>query len=255
MAGASPIALILGSGPRVGSSIAKSLAAKGYQIVVTSRHGTGAKTPEGYFSLKADFNKPESIPSVFDTIKSEFNASPSVVVYNAAAATTPPKQDSVLSLPLDNFNADLNVNTVSAYVAAQQAVLGWDTLPADTKKSFIYTGNILNISILPVPFVLTLGTGKAASAFWLGLSDATYAPKGFRSVEPKISPLPHLMNILTCLRFRFFYADERNEDGTPVGNNIDGPAHGEFYAQLASREQNIPWHATFVKGKGYVEFK
>ncbi|CAG9945075.1 unnamed protein product [Clonostachys rosea f. rosea IK726] len=233
MAGASPIALILGSGPRVGSSIAKSLAAKGYQIVVTSRHGTGAKTPEGYLSLKADFSKPDSIPSVFDAIKSQLNTSPSVVVYNAAAATTPPKQDSVLSLPLDNFNADLNVNTVSAYVAAQQAVLGWETLPADTKKSFIYTGNILNVSILPVPFVLTLGTGKAASAFWLGLSDATYAPKSFR----------------------FFYADERNEDGTPVGNNIDGPAHGEFYAQLASQEQNIPWHATFVKGKGYVEFK
>ncbi|CAH0043712.1 unnamed protein product [Clonostachys solani] len=233
MAGASPIALILGSGPRVGSSIAKSLAEKGYQIVVTSRHGTGAKTPEGYLSYKADFSKPESIPSVFDAIKSELKASPSVVVYNAAAATTPPNQDSVLSLPLDNFNSDLNVNTVSPYVAAQQAVLGWETLPADTKKSFIYTGNILNISILPVPFVLTLGTGKAASAFWLGLSDATYAAKGFR----------------------FFYADERNEDGTPVGNNIDGPAHGKFYAQLAGHEQDIPWHATFVKGKGYVEFK
>ncbi|CAH0024493.1 unnamed protein product [Clonostachys rhizophaga] len=230
---AGPIALILGSGPRVGSSVAKSLAAKGYQIVVTSRHGTGAKTPEGYLFLKADFSKPESIPSVFEAIKSQLNASPSVVVYNAAAATAPPKQDSVLSLPLDTFNSDLNVNTVSAYIAAQQAVLGWDTLPADAKKSFIYTGNILNTSILPVPFVLTLGTGKAASAFWLGLSDATYTPKGFR----------------------FFYADERNEDGTPVGNNIDGPAHGEFYAQLASQEQNIPWHATFVKGKGYVEFK
>jgi hypothetical protein len=202
MAGASPIALILGSGPRVGSSIAKSLAAKGYQIVVTSRHGTGAKTPEGYLSLKADFSKPDSIPSVFDAIKSQLNTSPSVVVYNAAAATTPPKQDSVLSLPLDNFNADLNVNTVSAYVAAQQAVLGWETLPADTKKSFIYTGNILNVSILPVPFVLTLGTGKAASAFWLGLSDATYAPKSFRYVEPKLNPLSNpisTLNICTIL--------------------------------------------------------
>ncbi|VUC21458.1 unnamed protein product [Clonostachys rosea] len=233
MAAASPIALILGSGPRVGASIAKSLAAKGYQIVVTSRHGTGAKTPEGYLSLKADFSKPDSIPPLFDTVKSELQASPSVVVYNAATATPPPKADSVLSLPLDEYNSDLNVNSTSAYVAAQQAALGWETLPSDTKKSFIYTGNILNISILPVPTLLTLGVGKAASAYWLGLSDATYAAKGFR----------------------FFYADERNADGTPVGNNIDGPAHGKFYAQLASHEQDIPWHATFVKDKGYVEFK
>ena len=36
---------------------------------------------------------------------------------------------------------------------------------------------------------------------------------------------------------------------------IDGPAHAEFYMQLASHEDNVPWHATFVKDKGYVHFK
>jgi hypothetical protein len=36
---------------------------------------------------------------------------------------------------------------------------------------------------------------------------------------------------------------------------LDGAAHGAFYPQLASHEGNVPWHATFVKGKGYVQFK
>lgn len=53
--------------------------------------------------------------------------------------------------------------------------------------------------------------------------------------------------------YRFFFADERKEDGTADGD-IDGEAHGEFYAELATRKTDIPWNATFVKGKGYVYF-
>jgi hypothetical protein len=39
------------------------------------------------------------------------------------------------------------------------------------------------------------------------------------------------------------------------GTAVDGAAHGEFYAKLATHEDNVPWHATFVKDKGYVNFK
>jgi hypothetical protein len=53
---------------------------------------------------------------------------------------------------------------------------------------------------------------------------------------------------------RFFYADERAVDGNSKGSNLDGPAHGEFFAQLAAHEGNVPWLATFVAGKGYVKF-
>ena len=52
----------------------------------------------------------------------------------------------------------------------------------------------------------------------------------------------------------FFYADERNADGSLKGMQLDGDAHAEFFAQLASGEVEVPWHATFVKGKGYVKF-
>lgn len=53
---------------------------------------------------------------------------------------------------------------------------------------------------------------------------------------------------------RFFYADERTEEGQSKGQALDGPAHGDFYTKLAKQEEEIPWHATFSKGKGYVKF-
>ncbi|KAI8958752.1 NAD(P)-binding protein [Daldinia sp. FL1419] len=227
------VALILGSGPRVGASVAQRFASDGYKVAIASRSGTGSKTAEGYLSLKGDFTNPDSIPALFDAVKTEFQTVPSVVVYNAAALTNPPEKDSIFSIPADSVVSDLNVNTVSPYVAAQQAVNGWATLPKEIKKTFIYTGNILNVSIAPMPLVLNLGMGKSASAFWIGVADTLYSPQGFR----------------------FFYADERQGDGKSKGLAVDGAAHGEFFAQLANHRGNIPWHATFVKDKGYVQFK
>ncbi|KIM98594.1 hypothetical protein OIDMADRAFT_105110 [Oidiodendron maius Zn] len=230
---ASSVVLILGSGPRVGASVAKKFASNGYKVAVASRSGSGTKTAEGYLSLKADFTKPESISALFDAVKTEFKASPSVIVYNAAALTSPPDENSCFSIPAETVVLDLNVNTVSPYVAAQEAVRGWETLPKETKKTFIYTGNAMNVTLVPMPMVMDLGMGKAASAFWVGLADATYSGRGSR----------------------FFYADERHVDGNLKGMELDGAAHGEFFAQLANHEGNIPWLATFVKDKGYVEFK
>jgi NAD(P)-dependent dehydrogenase (short-subunit alcohol dehydrogenase family) len=169
--------LILGAGPNLGAHIAKSFASAGYKVAVASR--SGATSAEGYLSLKADFTKPDSIPSLFDAVKKEYNTAPSIVIYNAAASLTNPP-DGALSLPVETFVSDGNVNTVSPYVAAQQAVLGWESLPKETKKTFIYTGNHLNQAVIPVPMMMTLGVGKAASAYWIGLADATYADKGYR---------------------------------------------------------------------------
>ncbi len=53
---------------------------------------------------------------------------------------------------------------------------------------------------------------------------------------------------------RFFYADERNVDGSIKGHSLDGDAHAEFYAQLAAGAQDVPWHATFVKDQGYTKY-
>jgi NAD(P)-dependent dehydrogenase (short-subunit alcohol dehydrogenase family) len=175
-----PVVLILGAGPRIGAAVAEKFASNGYQVAVASRSGSGTKTAKGFLSLKADFTKPDSIPALFDAVKTEFHTSPSVVVYNAAALTNPPDKDSALSISAESVALDLNVNTISPYVAAQQAVSGWETLPKDPKKTFIYTGNITNVSILPMPLMLDLGMGKSASAYWIGVADATYSARGFR---------------------------------------------------------------------------
>ncbi|KAI8944395.1 NAD(P)-binding protein [Xylaria longipes] len=230
---ASPVVLILGAGPRIGASIADRFAGDGYKVALASRKGTDGLTEKGFLSLKADFNNPESIPALFDAVRAEFTTAPSVVVYNAAALTPPPDKDSVLSIAASSVASDLNVNTVSPYAAAQQALAAWESLPEGTKKTFIYTGNILNTAVLPVPMMQNLGIGKAASAYWVGLADTMYSAKGFR----------------------FFYADERHDDGKIKAAQLDGPAHAEFYAELAKHEGKVPWDATFVKGKGYVQFK
>ncbi|KAF2149195.1 hypothetical protein K461DRAFT_245802, partial [Myriangium duriaei CBS 260.36] len=226
---ATPVVLILGAGPRIGTSVAEKFLSKGYKVAVASRKGQAVA--QNTLALKADFSKPDSIPNLFHTVKSELGASPSVIIYNAGSFTFPPDADNLFSIPAEAVTTDLNVNTISAYVAAQQAVVGWDSLPKDTKKSFIYTGNIQNVQVLPVPMLFNPGMGKSATAYWIGAADMLYQPKGYR----------------------FFYADERYAGGKLKGGAVDGPAHGEFYAQLADHAV-VPWHATFVKDQGYAKF-
>jgi NAD(P)-dependent dehydrogenase (short-subunit alcohol dehydrogenase family) len=181
-----PVALILGAGPNVGLAISSSLSTLNYRIATASRSGTNSIHPDtGILTLQADFTTPTNIPHLFSLVLKEFGTQPSVVVWNAAALTPPPAEDSVLSVSVEQFGKDLNVNTVSAYAAAQEAVKGWDSMAGQQhaavgKKTFIYTGNMLNQTVAPVPLFLTLGVGKSASAHWVGLADALYRDKGYR---------------------------------------------------------------------------
>lgn len=177
---AAPVILVLGAGPRIGASVAENFASQGYKVAVASRKGEGKINEKGYLSIKADFTDPQSIEPVFDAVKAEFGTAPSVVIYNAATLTPPPVQDSPLSIPSERVAGDLIVNTVSPYVAAQQALSAWETLPKETKKTFIYTGNAMGTNIIPVPLMLNLGIGKSASLFWVGVADLTYAARGIR---------------------------------------------------------------------------
>lgn len=60
--------------------------------------------------------------------------------------------------------------------------------------------------------------------------------------------------IVPDICFRFYYGDERKPDGSVVGNNINGENHAAFYLHLAQEKEQGPWDATFVGGKGYVNF-
>jgi len=226
-----PIALILGAGARVGAAVVAKFARSGYSVAFVSRSAKEGKTAEGTMGIKADLASPLSIPSVFATVKAEFGSAPSVVVYNAATIRAP-ADGSMFSISATDIINDFNVNSLSAYVAAQEAFKGWAGLPHGEPKVFIYTGNILNVKVVPAPMLMTLGVGKAASAYWIGTADGLNTDKGYR----------------------FYYADERNADGSMKSTALDGDAHAEFFFELAKAPAEVPWHATFVKGKGYVKF-
>jgi hypothetical protein len=93
---------------------------------------------------------------------------------------TRPPPDELLSISIGSVERDLWVNTFSPLLAAQHAVKVFEELPVTAKKVFIYTGNILNSMVLPIPAFLTLGISKAASAYWVGASDLNYSKKGYR---------------------------------------------------------------------------
>lgn len=96
----------------------------------------------------------------------------------AVSASTLTPADDPFALPLDAFNRDISINVTSAFVAAQMAVLGFAQLPASASKTFIYTGNILNVTILPS--FLDQGIGKSAGAHMIWAAAAAYKNRGFK---------------------------------------------------------------------------
>ena len=129
----------------------------------------------------------------------------------------------------------MNVNATSAWIAANEAVKGFEVLAAEDEGflgwTFIFTGNLLNTTA--APGFLTFGMGKAAAAHLIqGLALASFADKPFT----------------------FYYCDQRLADGKPMLTGLSGEAHGKLYLELAQDPEQRPWLQTFVKDKGYVEF-
>lgn len=90
-------------------------------------------------------------------------------------ATAP---NDTLSAPLADINTAIAVNLTSAFAAAQEAIAGFEKLPADVPRSFIYTGNCLNIK--PMPPLLSLGMPKAAAAHMIHSAAISYTEKGYQ---------------------------------------------------------------------------
>lgn len=67
---------------------------------------------------------------------------------------------------------------MSAFVAAQQAVAGFAQLPASASRTFIYTGNILNVQILPR--FLDAGMGKSAASHMVWAASDAYKDRGYK---------------------------------------------------------------------------
>jgi hypothetical protein len=57
-------------------------------------------------------------------------------------------------------------------------VAGFDTLPKETLKTFIFTGNRLNIE--PMPVLFNMGVGKTATAHLVQAASMAYKNDGYR---------------------------------------------------------------------------
>ncbi|KAJ6257752.1 3-beta-hydroxysteroid dehydrogenase [Drechslerella dactyloides] len=224
----SAVALILGAGANIGHHVGRALAAKGYKVVLASRSAKDDSGDANTVRIQSDLSDPDSVVKAFATVRSQFGH-PSVVVYNAAAAT-PSDPKNPFSISTADFTRGLTINITSVFVAAQQAVIGFKELPASASKTFIYTGNCLNEA--PLAPLMDLGVGKSATAHMIRSAAEAFKDQGFK----------------------FYYADERTADGGPAYSAIDGPAHGKLYAELAEGTEQGPWQQTFVKGVGYKQF-
>lgn len=100
-----------------------------------------------------------------------------MVVYNAAANAHMDKANP-LSIALVDLVKDLNINTVSTLIAAQEATKSFAALPTSASKTFIFTGNILNLQNLPP--LMSNGMGKSATAHFLETAATAYKADGYK---------------------------------------------------------------------------
>ncbi|KPM45544.1 hypothetical protein AK830_g972 [Neonectria ditissima] len=227
MAAKSPIVLIIGAGPNIGQAVARNFASKGYKVALAARSLKAADSTANQLNIPSDFSKPDDVVNAFTKVK-EVLGIPSVVVYNVSANHFTPADDP-FSLSFADFSSDTNINIHGAFIAAQQAVSGFAQLPASAARTFIYTGNVLNVAILPR--FLSQGIGKSGAAHMIWAASDAYKDRGYK----------------------FYYADERKADGSPK-YRVDGDAHADLFWELANAKTQGPWMQTFVQGVGYKKF-
>jgi hypothetical protein len=141
-----------------------------------------------------------------------------------------------------------------------EAVKAFRNAPSDASKTFIFTGNMLNVRLLPG--MINFGLGKAVPAYAIRhlVEFGSYTSEGIKWVAFRcFVALPWVMSETWDWNadgdLRFYYADERTSNGDAVNNKISGVAAAEAYPELAERKEQGPWFYTFVRGEGYKDFE
>ncbi|RYP75631.1 hypothetical protein DL770_007364 [Monosporascus sp. CRB-9-2] len=230
---APPVLLFLGAGKKLGAQISAVFSEAGYKVAVVARTPKEEFESKGYYQVQADFNNPDSIPEIFAKVKKNVGI-PTVVVYNAIQYQLDDIEDPFASLAPDNvsrLHTAMAVNGTTPLIAVHHAIASFRSLPADTPgKTFIFTGNLLNHSQFKNR--LCFGLGKTVAAYGIRFASVAYAKEGLK----------------------FYYADERTEEGLPVMKDIDGTVAGKEYLKLAETPEQLPWLYTYTKENGYKEY-
>ncbi|KAJ4346653.1 uncharacterized protein N0V89_010584 [Didymosphaeria variabile] len=148
MATTSKVILILGAGTNIGQHVARAFASQGYKVASTSRSAKEADNTSEALHIAADLSDPEAVAGGF----------------LEAAAANPKDPKNPASLSLADFTKSLCVNTTSAYAAVQEAIQGFEKLPDTSSRTFIYTGNVLNTTVMPA--LLDLGVDRGFKFYY-----------------------------------------------------------------------------------------
>lgn len=212
---ASKIVLVLGAGSNVGANVASYFSKKTYKVAVVSRNPSREVFKTADLLIPADLTDLSTIPSIFAEVRSKLGV-PNVVVYNGTyplflytshasfpqilyiyiyfviflfiflwnfltrkiGASSNLNGPDPFSIPVDKWAAGVNITTINAYSAVQQAIAGFKELPRDARKTFIYTGNACTHAVLPT--IMNLGVGKNAVAHMVKCAVKVHEQDGFR---------------------------------------------------------------------------
>ncbi len=226
----SKVALIVGAGPGLGASLAKTFAQDGYDVALASRRSesmTDLCSEVGAKQYICDASDAESVENLFTQVDDDLGP-PDLVVYNAGAYTRGP----IAELDLDVVRATLSVNGWGALVVAQAAARRMIPRGSGT---MLFTGASAGLKgfAQSAPFAM----GKFALR---GLCQSLA-----RELAPKNIPVAHI--VLDGVIFR----PERGEPYANPDTALHPDEIARTYLEL-SRQHNSAWTYE-IELRPYVE--
>jgi NAD(P)-dependent dehydrogenase (short-subunit alcohol dehydrogenase family) len=82
------------------------------------------------------------------------------------------------SFSVDEVNEEFAVNAISPLFTAKEAAKGFKQLDGSASRTFIMTGNKLNVVVNPP--VVVFGMGKSAAAHMIKAASLAYEKQGFK---------------------------------------------------------------------------
>ena len=136
--------------------------------------------------------------------------------------------DPILGFKPDVLQKCLAINTSSAILAMAESIKGFRELPASASKTFLYTGNALNVNL--IPGLMTFGIAKQATAYAIhsAATNELYTKEGMK----------------------FYYVDERGEGGGPVGNQPTAEESARVSVELAEGKEQGRLGSCLHQGSG-----
>jgi NAD(P)-dependent dehydrogenase (short-subunit alcohol dehydrogenase family) len=262
---AAGIAVILGSGPRIGQVVAQKFQKEGYKVAVGSRKPDAESIEkEGFLPVTVDLASIDSVEAAFKEVIARLGV-PNIVVYNgsplltllcsfslnsdtitAAALTWPEDPNDPFTISPQTLEHNTAIIAIGHYTAMREALKGFRQLKDDVPKAFISTGNVTPFT--PIPAGLSLGVGSAARVHMIDIATRSYEKEKFRLAPPLVHSW--VSRLLIHVLRRFYYASQITVDGGPVPwEDVDADAHESIYWELANKQDQGPWDVRFV-GKG-----